>query len=60
MFISMVSKNCNEFALNLDFTDLERKIKNLNLIEILNYTAVIPFLNYVQQLLCIIEVALEV
>lgn len=56
----MVSKNCNEFALNLDFTDLERKIKNLNLTEILNYTAVIPFLNYVQQLLCIIEVALEV
>lgn len=44
----------------MDFTDLERKIKNLNLTEILNYTAVIPFLNYVQQLLCITEVALEV
>lgn len=58
-FISTACKNCNEFALNWDFTDLGRKIKSLHLTEAMSYTAVISFLNHVQQLLCIIDVALE-
>lgn len=45
--------------LNLSFTELERKVKSLHTVEGLSYTAVISLLKYVQQLLCIIDEALE-
>lgn len=57
--LSSVNKHCNEFELNLDFTNLGRKFKNLHLTGPLSYRAVISLLNHVQQLLCITDVALE-
>lgn len=57
--LSTVNKHCNEFELNLDFTNLGRKFKNLHLTGALSYRAVISLLNHVQQLLCITDVVLE-